>query len=77
MLVPDHVNEAMIIVGGLSIQMVVLASLMVKLLLDGAWFHDLLMVELMSCLVLSSPVKLIWLSLVPELTPSTPLKCLL
>ena len=30
-----HVKEAMIIVGGLFIQMVVLALLMVKLLLDG------------------------------------------
>ena len=34
-LVPQHVKEAMIIVGGLFVQVVVLASLMVKLLLDG------------------------------------------
>ena len=36
MLVPQHVKEAMIIVGGLFIPMVVLALLLVKLLLDGA-----------------------------------------
>ena len=36
MLVPQHVKEAMIIVGGLFVQMVVLALLMVNLLLDGA-----------------------------------------
>ena len=35
MLVPQHVKEATIIVGVLFIQMVVLALLMVKLLLDG------------------------------------------
>ena len=35
MLVPQHVKEAMITVDGLFIQMEVLASRMVKLLLDG------------------------------------------
>ena len=35
MLVPSHVKEAMIIVGGLFIQMVVLALLMVNPLLGG------------------------------------------
>ena len=35
MLVPQHVKEAMITVDGLVIQMEVLASLMVKLLVDG------------------------------------------
>ena len=37
----------MISVGGLLIQMEVLALLMVKLLLDGVSFHDPLMEELM------------------------------
>ena len=32
---PQHVNEAMIIVGGLFIQMVVLALLILTLLVDG------------------------------------------
>ena len=35
MFVPQHVKEAMITVDGLFIQMVVLALLTVKLLLDG------------------------------------------
>ena len=61
----------MITVDGLFFQMVVLALLMVKLLLDGVWFHDPLMEEFMSCLVLSSPSRLISLSLVPEHTPTT------
>ena len=56
--------------------MVVLALLMVKLLLDGVWFHDPLMEELMSCMVPSLPPRLISLSLVPELTPTTQLKWL-
>ena len=55
-------------------QMVVLALLMVKLLLDGVLFPDPLIGELVSCLVPSSPPRLILLSPVPEYTPTTPLK---
>ena len=73
MLAPQHVKEAMISVGGLLIQMEVLALLMVKLLLDGVLFHDPLMEELMSCLVLSSPPRLISLSQVTvNTTPKIP-----
>ena len=45
--------------------------LMVKLSLDGVWFHDPLIEELMSCLVPSSTPRLIPLSLVLERTPTT------
>ena len=62
------------ITGGLSMQMVVLASLTVKPLLDGVLFPDHLVGVFLSCLVPSLPLSLIWLSLVPELSPTTPLK---
>ena len=60
--------------GVLFIQMVVLALLMVKPLLDGVLFHDPFMGELMSCLVPWLSQRLILLSLVLEFTPTIPLK---
>ena len=70
-------KEAMISEGGPFIRMVVLASRMVKLSLGGVSLHDLSVEELVSCLVLSSPPRLILPPQVPELTPITPLKWLL
>ena len=52
-------------------------EVILKILLDGVWFPDLLVGELMSCLVPSLPPRLNLLSLVPEYTPTTPLKWLL
>ena len=67
--VPQHVKEAMITVDGQLVQMRVLALLMVELLLDGESFHDLSVEEYLSCLVPSSPPRLISLSLVPKHNP--------
>ena len=69
-----HKKLAMIIRCGLSMLMVVSVLWMVKPFLDGVWFPDPLMGEYTSCLVLSSPPRLISLSLVPDFTPTTPLK---
>ena len=63
-LVSQHVKEATIAENGPSFQTSVVALL-----------HDLLMEEEMLCLVRSSTPRLVSLSQVPELTPTTPLKC--
>ena len=76
-LVPQHVKEEMITVDRLYLQMEVPALLMEKLLLDMVWFHDLSLEGFISCLVPSSPPRLILLFQVPGLTLITPLKWLL
>ena len=63
----------MIITGGLSIQMVVVALLTVKSVLDRVWFPDYHVDESSFCLAPSLPLKLILRCLVPEFTPPTPL----
>ena len=69
-----RVKEVMISRDGPFIQTGVRASRMVKHWLGGVSLQDLTMEELISCLVLSSPPRLILPSQVPELTPATPLK---
>ena len=61
----------MIITGGLSIQMVVLALLTVRSVLDRVWFPDYHVDESSFCLAPSLPLKLILRCLVPEFTPPT------
>ena len=72
--VPQQAKEVMSCRDGPSTLTVVLALLMVKHQLDGVLSHDLSMEGLMSCLA-QSRQKLIWHLQVPELTPTTPLKC--
>ena len=73
--VPQHAKEAMISMDGPSFGTEILALWMVKP--DCVRSLDLLVGELVFCLVLSSPPRLISLAQVPELTPATTLKWLL
>ena len=77
MLVPLQVKEVMISEDGPFTQTEVPAPRMVKPSQGGVSLHDHPMEELRSCLVLSSPPRPILLSQVPELIPTTLLRCVL